>query len=98
MALAAPVALVGVAAGYSRMPCGSQAMAGAVGSRTVMVWVRFVQLPHSSVARQTREMGRLTVLHLNARYFLLFRTTLSDEELARLFPRLRVEFPPEPPS
>src|SRR2546428_277610 len=52
VAVATPVTLVVVTAGYSRITSGTQAMTGAVVSRTVMSWVLLVELPHSSVARQ----------------------------------------------
>jgi hypothetical protein len=48
------------------------------------------------LTRHTRDMGRLVVAHLDARFFLLFRTTLPDDDLRRHLPRLRIEEVPEP--
>ena len=55
-AVATPVALVLVSAGQSNVRFGGQEMVGLIVSRTVIVCVQLVLLPHSSEAVQVREM------------------------------------------
>jgi hypothetical protein len=56
VAVATPVALVVVTAGYSSVTLGGQVMTGAVMSRTVIVCVPLDELLHGSVAVQRREI------------------------------------------
>src|SRR4051812_23616280 len=56
VAVALPVTLVVVTAGYSSVTLVGQVMTGGVRSRTVMVCTRLVALPQLSVAVQVRAM------------------------------------------
>ena len=55
-AVALPVLLVLVSAGQSSVTLGGRVITGAVISRTVIVCVRLVALPHESVAVHSREI------------------------------------------
>src|SRR6266542_1380239 len=58
VAVATPVALVAVYAGYSRVTLAGTCNTGAVVYRTVMVWRALALLPHASTAVQVRAMRR----------------------------------------
>src|ERR1041384_5488589 len=58
VAVATPVALVAVFAGYSSVTLAGTCNTGAVVSRTVMVWRALPRLPHASTAVQVRAMRR----------------------------------------
>src|SRR5437773_12022627 len=58
VAVATPVALVAVFAGYSSVTLAGTCNTGAVVSATVMVWRPLALLPHASTALQVRAMRR----------------------------------------
>src|SRR5262245_13646673 len=60
VAVAMPLAAVLVSAGQSKVRLVGQVMVGAVMSRTVIICVQLILLPHSSVAVQVRAMVWLT--------------------------------------
>ena len=54
VAVATPVLFVVVLAGHSRITFGGQVIAGAVVSRTLIVWTQLLALLQASIAVQVR--------------------------------------------